>query len=189
MFQIPTPTLAPLLSCLLLGATPPPTAQAADGRHDFDFLFGIWSIQNRRLSRRLQGSTDWQTFEARQEAWPVLGGMGNMDHFQATFPDGRPLEGMTLRFFDPSARTWSLYWVDDRSGQLQPPVVGRFRGDRGEFFGEDTFDGRPIRVRFTWQVVSPTEAHWEQAFSVDAGQTWETNWTMRMTRMAGPKKQ
>lgn len=188
MFQLPARALTPLLGFMMLSATVPSAPQATDGRHDFDFLFGTWSVQNRRLARRLQGSTDWQSFEAREEVWPVLGGLGNMDRFQAIFPDGRPLEGMTLRFFDPSAQTWSLYWVDDRSGQLQPPLVGRFKGSRGEFFGEDTFDGRPIRVRFIWQVVSPTEAHWEQAFSVDAGRTWETNWTMRMTRVAGSKK-
>jgi hypothetical protein len=52
----------------------------------------------------------------------------------------------------------------------------------GTFFAEDVSGGRPIRVRFRWtdtQTVSPL---WEQAFSADAGRSWEANWTMRFHR-------
>ena len=157
---------------------------ASDGRKDFDFLFGRWRIHNQRLVRRLEGCTEWQEFEAKAEAWPVLGGIGNMDRFVAMFPDGRPIEGMTLRFFDPVARQWSLYWVDDRLVQLQPPVVGRFENGRGEFLGDDVIAGKPIRVVFHWFDITAMSASWEQAFSADDGKTWETNWRMRMTRIS-----
>ena len=155
-----------------------------DGRKDFDFLHGRWKVHNRRLVRRLQACTEWQEFEASQDVRPVLGGLGNVDTYSALpFSDGKPLEGMTLRIFDPSAQTWSLYWADDRSCQLQPPVVGRFVDGRGEFSGDDVFDGKPIRVRFIWSHLTATSARWEQAFSVDGGETWETNWYMVMTRI------
>lgn len=154
-----------------------------DGRGDFDFLFGRWNIHNRRLARRLQGCTEWQEFEAFQEVRPVLGGIGNVDRFAATLPDGRPIEGMTLRIFDPRTNLWSIYWADDRSCQLQPPVIGRFEDQtRGRFFGDDVFDGKAIRVVFHWAKTSADTATWEQAFSTDNGQTWETNWKMSMTR-------
>ena len=51
----------------------------------------------------------------------------------------------------------------------------------GVFEGEDTFEGRPIRVRFTWTGVTTETPHWEQAFSEDGGETWETNWVMDFT--------
>jgi hypothetical protein len=41
-------------------------------------------------------------------------------------------------------------------------------------------------VRYLWEVRSPKECHWEQAFSTDEGKTWETNWTIDSTRMEGP---
>ena len=62
------------------------------------------------------------------------------------------------------------------------PVHGWFEGDVGEFEGCDTFEGRPIRVRFTWSRVTTPTPRWEQAFSEDAGRTWERNWVMDFTR-------
>jgi hypothetical protein len=66
---------------------------------------------------------------------------------------------------------------------MDPPVVGGFAGDRGEFYGEDVDEGRPVRVRFVWTRLSPDTARWEQAFSYDGG-PWETNWVMEFTRAA-----
>ena len=42
-------------------------------------------------------------------------------------------------------------------------MIGYFSGDTGIFEGEDTFDGRPIRVRFTWSGVTTRAPCWEQA--------------------------
>ena len=54
---------------------------------------------------------------------------------------------------------------------LDPPVIGAFAGDTGIFEGEDTFEGRPILVRFTWSGVTTPTPRWEQAFSEDGGET------------------
>jgi hypothetical protein len=139
---------------------------------------GRWRIHNRRLRERLKGSTTWDEFEATSFARPILGGAGNEDDFVTAWGGG--FIGMTFRFYDPASRRWSIYWADSRHGVLEPPVIGGFTGDTGIFEGTDTFEGRPIRVRFRWtRGVSP---RWEQAFSDDGGATWETNWVMEMTR-------
>jgi len=65
-------------------------------------------------------------------------------------------------------------------------VIGSFSGDTGIFEGADTFEGRPIRVRFTWSGVTTSEPRWEQAFSDDDGETWETNWVMDFTPAGEP---
>jgi hypothetical protein len=50
------------------------------------------------------------------------------------------------------------------------------------FYGQDTLDGRTILVRFIITQVSPREARFEQAYSVDGGQSWEDNWIAVDTR-------
>src|SRR5215831_4367232 len=42
-----------------------------DGSRDFDFQTGHWRIHNERLKERLKGCTEWETFEATQEARPL----------------------------------------------------------------------------------------------------------------------
>jgi hypothetical protein len=151
--------------------------------HDFDFWMGSWKVRNRRLRERLVGSTKWDEFEATAVARPLLGGIGNEDVFRTDFAGG--FTGMSFRFFDTAARRWSIYWADSRKGKLEPPVVGGFDGDVGCFEGTDTFERRPIRVRFLWSRVTTPAPRWEQAFSEDGGRTWETNWVMDMERDGG----
>ena len=148
---------------------------------DFDFWMGRWNVHNRRLRKRLVGSDEWEEFEATSVARPLLDGLGNEDEFRTDYDGG--FIGMSFRFFDPRTKQWSIYWADSRrSGVLDPPVFGSFSGDVGVFEGEDTFDARPILVRFTWSGVTTPTPRWEQAFSDDGGKTWETNWVMDFTR-------
>jgi hypothetical protein len=147
---------------------------------DFDFWMGEWKVHNRRLRKRLAGSSDWEEFEATSQAWPILGGLGNEDIFRTDHDGG--FIGMSFRFFDPVKKLWAIYWADTRrSGELDPPVFGSFDGDTGVFRGEDVFEGRPILVRFIWSGVTTRTPRWEQAFSDDGGRTWETNWIMDFT--------
>jgi hypothetical protein len=148
-----------------------PTAQ------DFDFFMGRWTVHNRRLTERLAGSDEWEEFESTSVAHPILGGLGNEDEFRTRHAGG--FIGMSFRFFDPVRRRWSIYWADSRRpGELDPPVFGTFSGDIGVFEGEDEFEGRPIKVRFIWSGTRTRTPRWEQAFSADGGETWETNWVM-----------
>ena len=62
-------------------------------------------------------------------------------------------------------------------------MIGSFSGDVGTFECDDTHDGRPVRVRYRWTKGEHADA-WEQAFSEDGGETWETNWTAEFTRAA-----
>jgi len=147
-------------------------------RHDFDFLAGRWTVRNRCLATRLRHASDWKEFPATSHCEPRLGGGANVD--QLDFPT-LGTSGLTLRLFDPARRQWSIYWINSRDGLLGPPVVGGFDGDRGEFRGQDSDDGRPVEVRFVWTRQGADAARWEQSFSLD-GQEWETNWTMDFAR-------
>jgi hypothetical protein len=63
-----------------------------------------------------------------------------------------------------------------------PPVTGFFTDGVGLFYCDQLWEGRPIRCRYTWSEITPTSARWDQAFSVDEGRSWETNWTTWFTR-------
>jgi hypothetical protein len=149
--------------------------------HDFDFWMGRWNVRNRRLVRRLAGCDEWDEFDAKVAARPLPGGLGNEDVFCSDYGGG--FVGMSFRLFDPETGLWSIYWTDTRrAGLLDPPVIGSFSDGIGIFEGDDTFDGRPIRVRFVWSGVDGPTPRWEQAFSEDGGETWETNWVMDFMR-------
>ncbi len=157
------------------------TAQATSTARDFDFWMGRWSCRNRWLRERLAGSTSWEEFDATVVARPTLDGLGNEDLFRTDHAGG--FTGMSFRFFDPEERRWSIYWADSRRpGVLDPPLFGAFDEDVGVFEGDDVYDGRPIRVRFVWSGVTTPRPRWEQAFSDDGGDTWESNWVMEFTR-------
>ncbi|ASW54879.1 hypothetical protein [Plantactinospora sp. KBS50] len=147
---------------------------------DFGFLHGTWSVHNRRLKRRLVGSTEWEEFTGTSTVIPVFGGAGNVDEIDFGGDRGR---GLTLRLYDTEAGTWSLHWAHDAGGRLFPPIVGTFTGGVGTFYGDDVEGGTPVTVRFVWSGIGPATARWEQSFSADGGETWELNWIMEFTRL------
>jgi hypothetical protein len=164
----------------------PLSPQAARGsKHDFDFLFGSWKVRNQYLKGRLQGSLEWVEFDAEASTQPLLDGLANLDQFHAVW-DGESIKGVNLRLFNPATGEWSIHWADTvRAGTLLPPMIGRFNGDVGEFFGDEMLDGRKVLCRFLWTRTPRESPMWEQAFSGDGGKTWETNWIMTFSRVSG----
>src|SRR5262245_6387962 len=155
-------------------------AEARSATRDFEFFMGRWNVHNRWLKRRLAGSDEWEEFEARSIARPLLDGLGNEDEFRTAHAGG--FIGMSFRFFDPNTERWSIYWADTRRpGVLDPPLFGAFSDGIGVFQGEDTFEGRPTLVRFIWSRATTGTPRWEQAFSDDGGETWEASWTLDFT--------
>jgi len=153
-----------------------------DGQHDFDFEIGTWKTHLRRLQRPLSGSTNWLEYEGTTVVRKVLDGRANMVELKANGPAGR-LEGLSLRLYNPQAHQWSLNFANVNDGQLTRPAIGEFRSGRGEFFNEDTYNGRAIFVRFVIIKVTDNQYRFEQSFSSDGGQTWELNWIAIDTRV------
>jgi hypothetical protein len=158
-------------------------SKAACGVHDFDFFVGTWRVQHRQLKRRLAGSTEWNEFDGTTTAQPLMDGAANFDD---NFLDltGGAYRAITLRCFDAKTNQWSIWWLDGRTplGPLDPPMRGGFKEGIGTFYADDSFEGKPIRVRFIWSRIAASSCQWEQAFSSDRGSTWETNWIMAFTR-------
>ena len=154
-----------------------------DGAHDFDFLFGEWSGKHHKLKHRLSHSNEWEDFTGTLNVQPLLGGRTHMD--ESVFHSGvEGAGGFAFRLYDPAKHVWSIYWFGTTSDTIDPPMVGRFVDGVGTFYGDDTQDGKPVRVRFIWSKIDMTHCHWEQALSDDGGKTWETNWSMDFERTA-----
>ena len=153
-----------------------------DGRNDFDFLIGNWKVHTRRLKERLVGCTEWEEFIGDTVDRKILNGMGNMDENILHRATG-PIHAISLRLFNPQTREWSIYWSTDLTGTLDIPMIGGFQDGRGEFYSQEVFEGCHIYNRFICSKLTPTSCQWEQAFSEDGGNTWETNWVMEFERV------
>jgi hypothetical protein len=161
----------------------PTTASAAhDGQHDFDFMFGRFKIQVRRLRNPLHGSNDWYEITGTTVCRPFWNGKGNIEEFEADGPDGR-MEAVMVRLYSPTSRQWSLNWANQKNARFDVPTIGEFRDGRGEFYDQELFEGRSIPVRYVWSDITATAGHFEQSYSADGGRTWEANWIAQSTRL------
>lgn len=147
--------------------------------NDFDFLTGTWDVANHRRTDFLDETSEWEDFPGVSTASRHFDGGANFD--EIAFPT-KGTRGLTLRLYDPARDEWSLYWSSSSSGRLFPPVTGRFTDGKGIFHGDDSHHGKPVTARFIWSGITEDAARWEQAFSVDGGDTWLTNWVMDLTR-------
>jgi hypothetical protein len=156
--------------------------EAASGGRDFDPLIGSWKLPTRRLQHPLTGSTTWVDLQGTGECFKVWGGRAQLDTIEM---DGSAdhIEGLTLRLFNPQTHQWSLYWANPRIAKLDPPQVGEFKNGHGDFYAQDSIDGRTILIRYDWTNLTTTTPHFEQSFSDDGGKTWEVNWITDQTRV------
>ena len=161
----------------------PRTAAAAqhDGQHDFDPLIGNWKFHLKRIDYR-SGSHEWVQWEGTDACQKLWDGRANLDTVELNAPTGH-IEGLTLRLYNPQSHQWRLYWANSKVGVLDPPQIGEFKNGLGEFYAQDTINGKTILIRFQWTRLDSASPHFEQAFSDDGGKTWEVNWITNQTKV------
>jgi hypothetical protein len=179
--------LSLLLSCILVvafepaGAFAQAPAAAPDGRHDFDFEFGSWTTHLSRRLKPLTGSTTWVEYDGTSVVRKVWNGAANLGELELDGPAGH-IEGLSLRLYNPESRQWGISFSNSAGGTLGPAMVGGFKNGRGEFYDQETFNGRAIFVRFIFSDITANAFKLEQAFSDDGGKTWEANWIATFKR-------
>ena len=161
---------------------PPNPSKERDGQHEFDFEIGTWKTHLSRLLHPLAGSTTWTEYEGSTVVRKVWDGRANLVEFEADGPTGH-IEALSLRLYNPQSRQWSLNFVNSKSGAGSQPSIGEFKNGRGEFFDQESFNGRAILVRFVISDITANSCRFEQAFSDDGGKTWEVNWIATDTRV------
>lgn len=158
------------------------TSKTRSGQHDFDFEIGKWKTQLKRLVNPLTNSATWVEYEGTSTVRKVWNGKANLVELDVEGPSGR-IEGLSLRLYNPGTRQWSLNFSNSKGGTLFLPTIGEFKNGRGEFYNQETLNGRAIFVRFIITQINPDTCHFEQSFSDDGGKTWEINWIATDTRM------
>jgi hypothetical protein len=161
-------------------------AEPVDGRHGFDFIFGRWDIHNRkRRDTADPACDDWVEFASTSRTEPIFGGLSHLERIEAgPGTPGGPWEGLTLRQYDPDAVVWRIWWASTRRpGHVDPPLSGTFTEGVGVFTGEDTLNGVPIHLRFTWSNPAADRARWTQEISWDVGASWRLDWVMDFSRV------
>ena len=156
---------------------------AASAPHDFDAFLGQWQVRHRRLKQRLAGSNDWEEYDGTSHWQSILGGIANFNE-SVVHRSGSTYRSMGLRAFDAKTNVWTDWSLDGRDPtKIAVDGVGSFTNGVGTFFADDTFAGKPIRVRGTFTLLTARSMQWEQAFSPDGERTWETNYVMHHTRV------
>jgi hypothetical protein len=117
-------------------------------------------------------------------AHKIWDGSANIEEVELNSPAG-PIEGLTVRLYNPQSRQWSIYCANSKNGSMDTSAqVGQFKNGRGEFYGQDVLDGKLIYVRFVWTKTNSDSPHFEQSYSSDGGKTWEVNWITDQTRVS-----
>jgi len=130
----------------------------------------------------LTGSGKWVDLNGTGVCYKIWDGRSQMDTLEVDGPTGH-IEGLTLRLYNPQSHQWRLYWANSKVGVMDPPQVGEFRNGVGDFYAQDTINGKTILIRFEWTKMNTDSPHFEQSFSDDGGKTWEVNWITDQTRV------
>jgi hypothetical protein len=188
---------AALLGCaLLLGggtalaeSVAAPAAPAAigyrDGQHDFDFKLGVWKTEIHRVLHPFSNSSDTIDLSGTITVRPVWQGRAFLEEIEADGSQGH-WEAATFFLYDPRARQWNQNYVNARNGSFNGanPMIGEFQDGRGDFYAQDTLDGRSILVRGTWSEITADSHRYEEAYSADGGRTWKTAFAAKLKKVA-----
>lgn len=186
------------LPLILLGLMPPTalasetaTPAAAGTARDFDYLIGSWKIHLKKLVHPLSGSKEWIEADGTVTCRHIFNGKGEVEEFDVeNKAKAFAIHGLAVRLFNAQTQKWSIYWANEKNGAMDAvPQVGGFNGDEGEFLAHDTYEGKPIIIRFHWSRIHSAAPHFEQAFSADDGKSWEVNWITEQTRIDAEPKQ
>lgn len=161
--------------------TPQAPASAPAEARQHDFLVGQWELVVKvppaGLAQRIHGVP---RLVGTWKAWRAFDGFGVEDELRITDAAGNPRSlSHALRYYDRSARTWSITVLDVYRGRLTS-ATGEWKDGRMVQNGQGTdAEGKPARVRSRFQDITPTSFKWQQDRSSDNGKTW-TEGTLRI---------
>jgi hypothetical protein len=180
--------VAAVALAIALGATSVEGQCEGPGYGGFDFWLGEWSIEQRLLD---VANGKWIELPAHTSVEKVLAGCAVLERWRGTvqlswagMTEPEPMEGLSIRYWDPEQGLWSIHWIDSLRPVLGPVSVGTIVDGHGTFEPvEKLADGRWSKIVFARR--GPARVDWRLEHTADGGATWRTIWEMAMTRQAG----
>ncbi|HKC93161.1 MAG TPA: hypothetical protein VKB81_03975 [Nitrospira sp.] len=148
----------------------PPASADHDGQHDFDPLAASWKAHTKYRAHPLAGSDTWIEFDGTEIFHKIWDGA--ILELSAVASAKEPV-GLMLYTYNPQSHQWYVYFASSKDGKVGLPNVGEFRNGRGEFFVQDTLNGKLLLNRYVWSQIASSSPHFEESWSSDGGRTWE----------------
>jgi hypothetical protein len=168
---IPCPTLVFAQASSEVAKAGPPTASVDhDGQHDFDPLAGTWKGHTKYRAHPFAGSDPWIESDGTESFRKIWDG-AMLELSEGASANG-PV-GLMLYTYNPQSHQWYVYFASRKDGKVGLPNVGEFRNGRGEFFVQDTLNGKSLLNRYVWSQIASISPHFEESWSSDGGRTWE----------------
>ena len=182
-------TQRPLLVLLAAAAFAAPLAGPLGAQHgpgpqvrsapreaaQYNFLLGEWELTVKvppaSLAARIHGMPK---LVGTWKAWRALDGFGITDELRITDEAGNPVSlAHNVRFYDASARRWTISTLDPYRGQLST-ATAQWRDGKMHLSsrGKDV-QGRAYVNRTRIEAITPTSFRLQQDRSYDGGKSWD----------------
>ncbi len=149
----------------------------------FSFLVGKWKGS---AKVRLENG-DYTQYDTLWIGRYVLNGMAIADEGYAVDSDGAStLGGYTLRFFDPSNKSWAIDFVNVGNSFVRRqvnPRAGSVQADESSIVVVNAQDGTML-IREVYHLSGTDNFVYRAELSRDGGKSWDTgSYEMTMTRV------
>lgn len=81
-----------LIAALLLPFASLAVGEPRDGSHDFDFAFGKWKLEIKKLEHPLSGSKTWLELSGTSQVIPLLHGKAHVEQLEVDSPTAGHIE-------------------------------------------------------------------------------------------------
>jgi len=159
----------------------PPHVNEPAQQHGFDWQFGSWKIHMRRQLGALTPSARWADLDGTVKVEKFWNGRANIAEIECSGP-ASSVEILALRLYLPQTHQWTLAFAGSGDGTLGAPMYGSFKNGRGEFYDQESYNGRAILDKFVFFDTAKTPTRDEEYFSEDAGKTWVVAFDNYQTR-------
>ncbi|MEL7003894.1 MAG: hypothetical protein AAFN93_14325 [Bacteroidota bacterium] len=146
----------------------------------FDFWIGEWDVDVK--VRQSDGS--WQSgHQSVATIYSILDGKAILELWNE---GEQGILGYSLRYYNKEKGKWDLWlnWPSPNQSSMST-LEGNFNNGRGDFFSEYVAsDGVKRITRYSFFDITANSLLWQDGFSRDNGETWDSSWKMYFSRKA-----